>query len=303
MEESEFYRPANSMVSGGFELSLMPADAGWSYTSLRTVALAPGGSVALTTGDQEVIVLPLSGSCDVTIDGESFSLVGREHVFAGVSDFVYAPRDSSVVISSTAGGRFSLPGAHARRRLPARYQPAGATPVELRGAGVCSRQLVNFCTPETFEADRLIAVEAYTPSGNWSTYPPHKHDTDSDTESALEEIYYYEISDGPSGPGLAYQRVYAADQRPIDVLAEIRTGDVVLIPHGWHGPSMAAPGYHAYFLNVMAGPAAERVWRVCEDPSHSWVRDTWVDQPIDPRLPLPGFATGAVMTNADWGKS
>jgi len=97
--------------------------------------------------------------------------------------------------------------------------------------------------------------------------------------------------------------VYAADERPIDVLAEVRSGDVVLIPHGWHGPTMAVPGYDAYWINVMAGPGAERAWRVCEDPSHSWVRETWIDQPIDPRLPLPGFDTNNVVANPDWGRT
>ena len=159
--------------------------------------------------------------------------------------------------------------------------------MELRGAGSCSRQVNNFCTPEAFEADRLIACEVLTPAGNWSSFPPHKHDEQRDGESALEEIYYYEVADGPAGPGMAYQRVYASSaERPIDVLAEVRSGDVVLIPHGWHGPSMAVPGYDLYYLNVMAGPGPERAWCICDDPAHGWVRGTWEGQPVDPRLPL-----------------
>lgn len=300
---NEMHRMAGTMAADGFAVALSAQAAGWKFASLRVAELAPGGAVEFDTVEDEVIVLPLSGGCRVAIDDVEFELDGRSGVFAGVSDFAYAPRDTSVRISSPDGGRFALPGARARRRLPIRYQPASATPVELRGAGVCSRQLVNFCTPQTFEADRLIAVEAYTPAGNWATFPPHKHDTDSETESSLEEIYFYEIADGPSGAGFAYQRAYAADERPIDVLTEVRSGDVVLIPHGWHGPTMAVPGYDAYWLNVMAGPGAERAWRVCEDPSHSWVRETWVDQPIDPRLPLAGFDIGNVATNPDWGRT
>ena len=114
----------------------------------------------------------------------------------------------------------------------------------------------NFAPPAAFEADRLIAVEVVTPGGNWSSYPPHKHDEERPAEAILEEIYYYEVAAGPAGPGLAYQRVYGTPERPIDVLAEVGHGDVVLIPHGWHGPSMAAPGYDLYYLNVMAGPGA-----------------------------------------------
>jgi 5-deoxy-glucuronate isomerase len=127
-----------------------------------------------------------------------------------------------------------------------------------------------------------------TPAGNWSSYPPHKHDEHRPGEEAeLEDIYYFEVADSPHGtPGVGYQRVYGTADRPLDVLEEVRSGDVVLIPHGWHGPSMAAPGYDLYYLNVMAGPGDERAWLICDDPAHAWVRATWTDQPVDPRLPL-----------------
>jgi 5-deoxy-glucuronate isomerase len=197
-----------------------------------------------------------------------------------------------VEIASPAGGRFALPSAVCERRLPFRHQGADRVPVELRGAGAASRQVNNFCTPEAFEADALIACEVLTPAGNWSSYPPHKHDEDRlGEESVLEEIYYFEVADGPAGPGLGYHRVYGTADRPIDVTAEVRTGDVVLVPHGWHGPSMAAPGYHLYYLNVMAGPSADRAWLICDDPAHTWVRDTWADQDPDPRLPLSSPTT------------
>jgi 5-deoxy-glucuronate isomerase len=127
-----------------------------------------------------------------------------------------------------------------------------------------------------------------TPGGNWSSYPPHKHDEDRPGESVLEEIYYFEVGTGPRGQaGVAYQRVYGNPDRPADVLAEVRSGDVVLIPHGWHGPAMAAPGYDLYYLNVMAGPGA-REWLICDDPEHAWVREQWAGQPVDPRLPMTG---------------
>jgi 5-deoxy-glucuronate isomerase len=161
---------------------------------------------------------------------------------------------------------------------------ATAGPVRRRRecAGRAARrgQVNNFCSPEAFECDKLIAVEVLTPAGNWSSYPPHKHDQQSAQEAALEEIYYFQTQ------GVAYQRVYGTPDRAIDVLAEVGTGDVVLIPHGWHGPSMAPPGYDLYYLNVMAGPAAERAWRFCDDPAHAWIRSTWAGQPVDPRLPF-----------------
>jgi 5-deoxy-glucuronate isomerase len=213
-------------------------------------------------------------------------VTGRRDVFDGPSDFVYVPRDAEVTIASEVGGRFALPSARCERVMPFRHQPADAVPVELRGAGQASRQVNNFCTPDAFDADALIACEVLTPGGNWSSYPPHKHDEQSDTESELEEIYYFEVADGPSGPGMGYQRVYGHPGKEIDVLEEVRTGDVVLIPHGWHGPSMAVPGYDLYYLNVMAGPGEERAWKICDDPDHTWVRGTWEAQEIDPRLPF-----------------
>jgi 5-deoxy-glucuronate isomerase len=175
--------------------------------------------------------------------------------------------------------------ARAEARFPVRYVPATDVAVELRGAGACSREVRNFASAVTFEADRLIAVEVLTPGGNWGSYPPHKHDEMRDTETELEEIYHYIVTDGPAGPGLAYQHIYGTADRPIDLLTTVATGDTVLVPHGCHGPAMAAPGYDLYYLNVMAGPG-ERAWRAPDDPSHTWVRETWRDQRIDPRLPF-----------------
>ncbi|GAA4685519.1 5-deoxy-glucuronate isomerase [Phytohabitans rumicis] len=254
---------------------ITPESAGWTYSGLRVVDL--NGTLTFATGPDEVLVLPLSGSCTVECDGETFVLNGRRDVFSGVTDFAYAPRDATVTV--TGRGRFAIPAARARRRLEFRYGPAEKVPVELRGAGNCSRQVNNFCTPEAFEADRLIACEVLTPGGNWSSYPPHKHDEERPGESVLEEIYYFEVAGG----GMGYQRVFGEG---IDVLEEVRGGDVVLVPHGWHGPSMAAPGYDLYYLNVMAGPGAERAWLVCDHPDHAWIRGTWADQAIDPRLPV-----------------
>jgi 5-deoxy-glucuronate isomerase len=222
----------------------------------------------------------------VTCGDETLPVEGRVSVFAGVSDFVYVPRDSTAALSSARGGRFALPSAVCDRRLPFRRGLADGVEIELRGAGPASRQVNNFCTPEAFVADRLIACEVVTPAGNWSSYPPHKHDEARDGESELEEIYYYEVADGPGGAGMAYQRVYGHERSDIDVLAEVRTGDIVVIPHGWHGPSMAAPGYDLYYLNVMAGPGGERAWLIRDDPAHAWVRETWSQQDVDPRLPF-----------------
>jgi 5-deoxy-glucuronate isomerase len=255
----------------------------------------PAGSTADgvfdLTQDQEMIALPLSGGCHVAVDGRSFKLEGRTGVFDDATDFAYLPRDSTVQLVSDEGAVISLPGAKASRRLPFRYGPVSGVPVELRGAGSSSRQVNNFATPGAFETDKLIACEVITPASNWSSYPPHKHDEASETESELEEIYYYSFrsaapSDVKTGKAGGYQRVYGTAERPIEVLEEIADGDVVLIPHGWHGPAIAAPSHDMYYLNVMAGPAAERAWLISDDPEHGWVRQGWADQLVDPRLPF-----------------
>ncbi|WP_250008484.1 5-deoxy-glucuronate isomerase [Actinoplanes sp. M2I2] len=278
--------PCGSTAEKPFDVVVTPENAGWNYSGLRVLDLPVGARVTFATGDDEMLVLPLSGGCDVTCDDERLTLTGRRSVFTRVTDFAYVPRDSTVTVRAPNGGRFALPAARASRRLPFRYGSADDVAVELRGAGQASRQVNNFCTPERFEADRLIACEVLTPGGNWSSYPPHKHDEQAEGESSLEEIYYYEVEASPAGTaGSAYQRVYGHPDRPIEVCAEVRTGDVVLIPYGWHGPSMAAPGYDLYYLNVMAGPG-EREWLVRDDPAHGWVRASWDGVPVDPRLPL-----------------
>ncbi|MGW8380222.1 5-deoxy-glucuronate isomerase [Streptomyces sp. ODS28] len=288
MTDSEFYVPAGSAASGPYALDIDPKRAGWGYSSLRVLELEPGGAHTFATGESEWIVLPLSGGCTVECDGERFELRGRESVFSGVSDFAYVPRDARVTVSSDGGGRFALTGAVCSRRLPARYGAAEGVPVELRGSGNCSRQVNNFGAAGVFAADKLIAVEVLTPGGNWSSYPPHKHDECRPGEEAeLEEIYYFEIAPHDGIPGSGYQRVSPSGRgRNTDVLAEVRTGDAVLIPDGWHGPSMAAPGNHMYYLNVMAGPAEERAWLICDHPEHAWIRGSWEQQRVDARLPL-----------------
>ena len=291
-EKLDVVIPAGTGGDGEYALSITPDRAGWEHSSLNVLELSAGGTRTFDTGEDEWVVLPLSGSCTVACDGETVALAGRRGVFTRVTDFAYVPRDATATVTSEAGGRFALCGARATRRLTARYGPAEGVPVELRGAGQASRQCNNFCRPDSFDADSIIAVEVLTPASNWSSYPPHKHDEDRPGESVLEEIYYFEVAPGPDGtPGPAYQRVYGSGPgKEIDVCAEVRSGDAILIPHGWHGPAMAAPGYDLYYLNVMAGPDPERVWKICDDPAHAWVRGQWDGQPVDPRLPLTGNA-------------
>ncbi|MCZ4588506.1 5-deoxy-glucuronate isomerase [Rhodococcus opacus] len=296
---SKYYVPVGSAATGPFDLEITPESAGWTESSLRVLTLAPGGSAELASGDDEIIVVPLAGSAAVSSEGTEFALTGRRSVFDGPSDFAYVGPDSAYTVTSATGGRFALCGARARQKFPFRYVPAADISVELRGAGNCSRQVHNFGTADRFEADSIIACEVVTPGGNWSSYPSHKHDENRDVESQLEEIYYFEIAEANStavdfgGTGFGYHRVYGTPERPIEVLEEVRSGDVVLVPHGYHGPSIAAPGHHMYYLNVMAGPGEDRAWNICDDPAHTWLRGSWEHQTVDPRLPLHAPSEGA----------
>ncbi|CAL9668218.1 5-deoxy-glucuronate isomerase [Actinosynnema sp. ALI-1.44] len=284
----DLHRPLGTLSDGENAVELYPEDAGWTHTGLRVLLLHPGATRTLDTGEFEAFVLPLSGSCTVEVDGERFDLAGRDSVFTRVTDFAYVPRDATVRLSTEDGVEVALPMARAGRRLPARYGPAEDVPVEVRGAGSATRQVTNFGVPGVWDhADKLIACELITPDGNWSSYPPHKHD---DTcEVVNEEVYYFRIAgrDGvtPSREGFGFHRTYT-DDGSIDEDVTVRDGDVFLIPRGYHGPCVAAPGYPMYYLNVLAGPGADRSMAFCDDPAHTWVRDSWRTQALDPRCPV-----------------
>jgi len=289
---SEWYRRAGSAGRRGFDVAIGPREAGWDHAGLYVATLAPGESRVIDTGEFEWLVLPLSGQARVECGSSIVLLAGRPDPFSGPTDFAYAPVRSRITVTSMKGARLAFPHATATRALPFRRIDAEVVPVELRGVGQCSRQVHNFGTPDVLDADSLIACEILTPGGNWAGYPPHKHDeARTDVESRLEEISYFELRGGHASPdgarGVAYQRVYGTRDRPINVLAEVRNGDVVLVPHGYHGPTMAPPGYDLYSLNVMAGPGPGREWLFTEDPDHAWLRSTWAGQAVDPRLPFP----------------
>ncbi|MFI7007023.1 5-deoxy-glucuronate isomerase [Streptomyces sp. NPDC050145] len=261
------YLPSGSAGDGTYALVVDPDQAGWSRAALKVLELGAGQRHVFDTGASEWIVLPLSGACSVEVTGRIIELLGRESVFSGASDFAYLPRETRAELSSGAGGRFALAGAKCGRRLPVRHGPAPEVPVEARGSGSTARQVRNFAAADTFDCDQLIAVEVITPGGHWSSYPPHKHDEHRPgVETELEEIYYFEI-DGDGGYG--YQRVSPSRPGGTELLAEVRSGDAVLVPDGWHGPSIAQPGHAMYYLNVMAGPGPEREWRIRFHPDHA----------------------------------
>ena len=302
---NEWVRPAGTTADDEYDTRIQPGGPSslrqaqgkpgsgneqWSHTGLLVTDLAAGESRTVRTGEQEWIVVPLSGAATVEVESARYELTGRADVFSAATDVLYVPRDSAFTVTSRDGGRYAFCSATARTSFPVTLIPAADVPDELRGAGSASRRVRNFGVPGVLDADSIIACEVITPAGNWSSYPPHKHDEErAGVETSLEEIYYFEVRPEPSGQGapadaFGYQRVYGTAERPIEVLAEVRSADVVLVPHGWHGPAMAPPGYDLYYLNVMAGPGETRAWLICDDPAHAWVRQTWVNQSVDPRL-------------------
>ena len=282
-------------------VDLTPQRAGWSVTGLQVVSLAARVERSSNSGDFEVLILPLSGENITVVCGdERFHLSGRSSVFARVSDFVYVPRDCDFSMVNDSGGLVALAMAKCDQRLTPKYGSASEVPVETRGAGPATRQVTNFMSPQTWpHASKLMCVELLTPDGNWSSYPPHRHDDSLECPVNNEEIYYFRIGRAGSTDidldGFGLHRTYtppAADGSvEIDQNVVVRDGDVFCVPRGYHGPCIAAPGYTMYYLNVLAGVGGERSMAFCDDPAHHWVRDSWIGMPTDPRVPLTS-ATG-----------
>ncbi|HEX8870171.1 MAG TPA: 5-deoxy-glucuronate isomerase, partial [Lentzea sp.] len=210
------HRPHGTLSTPTEVVHLMPEDAGWIYTGLRVMRIEAGWVHTIETGEFEAFVLPLAGSLTVEVDDERYELQGRDSVFTRVTDFAYVPRDASVALSSEDGCEVALPMARCENRLTPKYGPADGVPVEVRGSGNATRQVTNFGTPGVWDhADKLNACELITPDGNWSSYPPHKHDSSEPCEVENEEIYYFRIADRdgvtPSRTGFGFHRTYTDD--------------------------------------------------------------------------------------------
>lgn len=289
----EWFHPRGSLASGPWE-TVVGERPGWQHTGLRVAELTDAGRLELPADGLERIVVPISGGCEVeyTEPGASarrVGLAGRASAFDGATDVLYLGVGTTAVLAGT--GTVAVAEARAGRWLPARHVAADEVPVELRGAGRATREVRNFGVPGVLDADRIIACEVITPSGSWSSYPPHKHDEDvPGVESRLEEIYWFDARPDPAMPGgddpFGFFATYSSPAGDIDVAAMARPGDVALVPYGYHGPATAPPGYDLYYLNVMAGPGTERAWRITDDPRHAGVRTAWERQAPDPRLPL-----------------
>lgn len=288
----ELARPGWAAVVDG-------ATPGWRHSGLRIGELGPDTTLDVRAADLERLVVPLAGEFEIAYhrgdDGAAVALAGRVSVFSGPTDVLYLPSDCAATIRGR--GRIAVAESPTTVVKPVQLIRGAEVPIELRGAGRCSREVRNLGTPAVLDAARLIVCEVITPAGNWSSYPPHKHDEHvPGRESRLEEIYYFESepqerqpdSVGTPDPAGAFAMfsTYSSRAGNIAVDSRVRSGDVALVPFGYHGPAAAAPGYDLYYLNVMAGPDPDREWLITDDPAHSWIRRTWDSEQVDPRLPL-----------------
>lgn len=267
--------------------SVTPSEAGWNYLSFEARRLVPGEKWKGNTGDNECLFVLLSGNFTAqTSEGNWKTSNGRKAVFSGLPHALYLSQNTDFEIVSVDGLLDMASGwCPADKSYPARLITPGdvnSLGIEYRGGDNASRQ-INSILPPGSPCRRLICVEVYTPSGNWSSFPAHKHDerrTDASgnvTEANLEEIYFYKI-DKPQG--FAFQKIYTSD-RSLDEIAEAHDNDAVLVPRGYH-PVVACHGYNVYYLNFLAG--SDQKLSNTDDPDHKWIYGTW--KGMDPRIPL-----------------
>ncbi len=264
--------------------SITPQQAGWDLLHFAARKMQQGERWQHTTGQTEMAVVILGGTCTVEYSGGVFKHIGeRENVFSGMPTAVYFPRNVAFTIQAESESLDIAYGWCATDQdHPVQLIRPQDVRVEIRGGGNATRQ-INDIIPPGFDCHRLVVVEVYTPAGNWSSYPPHKHDVHRESEDGtlleadLEEIYFYKV-DRPHG--YAVQRVYTPDRR-LDELILAQHNDLVLVPEGYH-PVVAAHGYTIYYLNMLAGSAQSLA--NSDDPEHAWIKETWVDK--DPRVPV-----------------
>jgi 5-deoxy-glucuronate isomerase len=262
---------------GGDLVAFTRQEAGWEWMSFAVTRLLPGQTKEARTNDEEMVLLWLGGRSTADWGAGRESVGGREDVFDGLPYALYLPDDHRVTIKAETVCEI----AECRVPSKAMLEPFLVKPADvasnLRGGENTSRQIVEVIG-SSFPADKLVVFEVYTPGGNWSSYPPHKHDVHQPPQEVdLDEIYYYRMR---NGRGFALQNLYPAD-RSHDALIKVGDGDVVLVRDGYH-PVVAGPGYDTYYLNFLAGTS--RTMTVTEDPEHVWLRTTW--KQTDPRLPL-----------------
>jgi 5-deoxy-glucuronate isomerase len=267
------------MLRNGEWDAVTPSSAGWRYLSFRVARLGDERPLRGETGDEEVALVVLNGSFTVDSGGRRWELEGRASIFDGMPWVLYLPRGSTYDMTGT--GEVAVCGTLTDETREPRLITPDDVDIEVRGSGNATRQINHIIKPD-FPAQRLLVVEVYTPAGNWSSYPPHKHDEDNPPgEVVLEEVYYYRAPADPPG-AFAVQRLYSP-RHGLDVTETVRDGDLMVVPHGYH-TTCAAHGYDLYYLNALAGD--RRSMAAVDDPALAWIRPAWNDLEPDPRVPL-----------------
>ncbi len=259
---------AKAAPQGREIVNVTPERAGWTHVGFRAVRLAMNEAETVQTGSRELCLVVLTGTVEVTVDGETFSHLGtRNSVFdelspaavyvpAGKTVSVRAERDAEVALCTAPGGQTA---GHVRVIDPATMRRSK------RGQGTNTRYICDILPHDDPTAAHLLVVEVITPASHSSSYPPHKHDVEQPpVETLLEETYYHRLN---PPQGFAFQRVYT-DDRSLDEACAVENHDVVMVPRGYH-PVVAPHGYDLYYLNVMAGP--NRFWVFKNDPAHEWM--------------------------------
>ena len=272
-------------------IHINPENAGWQNLSFAARELEPGDRWEHNTGENELALVILGGQCTVLSSRGKWESIGsRPDVFSGMPYTLYLPRRTEFQVEAL---NTPLDFAYGWAPTDQDHSPELVTPeqveIEIRGGDNFTRQ-INSMIPPGFDCHRLVVVEVYTPSGNWSSYPGHKHDRHTVGEEGelleadLEEVYFYKIN---KSAGYAYQRVYN-DDKSLDELILVRDSHAVLVPEGYH-PVVSPPGYTTYYLNFLAGSA--QALTASDDPNHVWVKDYWKER--DPRVPVVSMAMEA----------
>lgn len=245
---------------------ITPESASWDYVGFEVFHLKAGESLSQTTQGNEVCLVLVSGKADVSTAAEAWTDLGeRMSVFDQIAPYsVYVPAKDQFTVTATTDLELAVCKAPGEGKFPARLITPDMCAYETRGVGTNRRHVCNVLFGN-LEAESLLVCEVITPSGNWSSYPPHKHDADNAPhETHLEETYYHRVN---PPQGFVFQRVYT-DDRSLDETMSVEDRDVVMVPKGYH-PVGVPHGYESYYLNVMAGPS--RNWIFNNDPDHEWI--------------------------------
>lgn len=247
-------------------IDITPASAGWKYVGFKVFQLAPGQKITVDTGDREVCLVLLSGKATVRAGGETFAGIGeRMSVFDDCKPYaVYCPNGTTYEVAALTALEVAECSAPGKGGYGVRLiRPENVKRMD-RGTGA-NRRIIHDILMSSGDADSLLITEVFTPSGNWSSYPSHRHDTDDvPNQTYLEETYFHKMN---PPQGFAFQRVYT-DDRDLDETMTVEYNDVVLVPRGYH-PVGVPYGYDLYYLNTMAGP--KRQWIFHNDPAHEWI--------------------------------